>query len=64
MIMTSPESVRILTNKQITKAVDISIVPADPGSMLPYKLDIKGPHTSSEHCMALRLIRTRQACIE
>ena len=27
---------------QITKAVDISLVPAPQGSVLPYKLDIKG----------------------
>lgn len=27
---------------KITKAVDISLVPSPPGSVLPYKLDIKG----------------------
>ena len=28
--------------RQITKAVDISIIPAPAGSRLPYVLDIKG----------------------
>ena len=31
-----------LTSTQITKAVDISVVPSSTGSWLPYKLDIKG----------------------
>ncbi|KAF8760809.1 Cleft lip and palate associated transmembrane protein [Rhizoctonia solani] len=33
---------------KITKAVDISIVGAGPGSILPYKLDIKDKHVLSE----------------
>ena len=34
---------RLLTaSAQITKAVDISLAPAPAGSLLPYKLDIKG----------------------
>ncbi|KAK7470267.1 hypothetical protein VKT23_001700 [Stygiomarasmius scandens] len=33
---------------KITKAVDISIVPAPAGSLLPYKLDIKDKHVLSE----------------
>ncbi|KAJ2917482.1 hypothetical protein MD484_g2929, partial [Candolleomyces efflorescens] len=33
---------------KITKAVDISLVPAPPGSVLPYKLDIKDKHVLSE----------------
>jgi hypothetical protein len=27
---------------QITKAVDISVIPAPPGSIIPYKVDVKG----------------------
>lgn len=27
---------------KVTKAVDISVVPAAPGAVFPYKLDIKG----------------------
>ncbi|KAF6762052.1 cleft lip and palate associated transmembrane protein [Ephemerocybe angulata] len=33
---------------KITKAVDISVIPAPPGSLLPYKLDIKDKHVLSE----------------
>ncbi|TFK25929.1 cleft lip and palate associated transmembrane protein [Coprinopsis marcescibilis] len=33
---------------KITKAVDISLIPAPPGSLLPYKLDIKDKHVLSE----------------
>jgi hypothetical protein len=33
---------------KITKAVDISIVPAPAGSLLPYKLDVKDKHVLSE----------------
>ncbi|KAF7294328.1 hypothetical protein HMN09_01161900 [Mycena chlorophos] len=33
---------------KITKAVDISVVPAPQGSLLPYKLDIKDKHVLSE----------------
>ncbi|THV08204.1 cleft lip and palate associated transmembrane protein [Dendrothele bispora CBS 962.96] len=33
---------------KITKAVDITIVPAPAGSLLPYKLDIKDKHVLSE----------------
>ncbi|KAG8895109.1 hypothetical protein FRC01_012561, partial [Tulasnella sp. 417] len=33
---------------KITKAVDISFIPAPPGSMFPYKVDIKDKHVLSE----------------
>ncbi|KAF9006686.1 cleft lip and palate transmembrane protein 1-domain-containing protein [Cyathus striatus] len=33
---------------KITKAVDISVIPAPVGSLLPYKLDIKDKHVLSE----------------
>ncbi|KAJ7498471.1 cleft lip and palate associated transmembrane protein [Mycena latifolia] len=33
---------------KITKAVDISVIPAPAGSFLPYKLDIKDKHVLSE----------------
>ncbi len=33
---------------QITKAVNIAIIPAPPGSLLPYKLDITDKHVLSE----------------
>ncbi|KAI0346771.1 cleft lip and palate associated transmembrane protein [Trametopsis cervina] len=33
---------------KITKAVDISIQPSSPGSLLPYKIDIKDKHVLSE----------------
>ncbi|KAF5393072.1 hypothetical protein D9757_001205 [Collybiopsis confluens] len=33
---------------KITKAVDISIAPASPGSLLPYRLDVKDKHVLSE----------------
>ncbi|KAG6841830.1 hypothetical protein C0991_006237 [Blastosporella zonata] len=33
---------------KVTKAVDISVVPAPPGSLIPYKLDIKDKHVLSE----------------
>ncbi|KZT13056.1 cleft lip and palate transmembrane 1 [Laetiporus sulphureus 93-53] len=33
---------------KITKAVDISIIPAPPGSRFPYKVDIKDKHTLTE----------------
>ncbi|KAG6910151.1 hypothetical protein DXG01_012910 [Tephrocybe rancida] len=33
---------------KVTKAVDISIVPAPAGSLIPYKLDIKDKHVLSE----------------
>jgi len=33
---------------KITKAVDIRIIPSPPGSLLPYKLDIKDKHVLSE----------------
>ncbi|KAJ7223955.1 cleft lip and palate associated transmembrane protein [Mycena rebaudengoi] len=33
---------------KITKAVDISVIPASAGSLLPYKLDIKDKHVLSE----------------
>ncbi|GLB34122.1 putative cleft lip and palate associated transmembrane protein [Lyophyllum shimeji] len=33
---------------KVTKAVDISVVPAPAGSLLPYKLDIKDKHVLSE----------------
>ncbi|KAH9948341.1 cleft lip and palate associated transmembrane protein [Amylocystis lapponica] len=33
---------------KITKAVDIRLAPAPPGSMLPYKLDIRDKHVLSE----------------
>ncbi|KIO22060.1 hypothetical protein M407DRAFT_28405 [Tulasnella calospora MUT 4182] len=33
---------------KITKAVDISLIPAPPGSMFPYKIDIKDKHVLSE----------------
>ncbi|KLO14990.1 cleft lip and palate associated transmembrane protein [Schizopora paradoxa] len=33
---------------KITKAVDIKVIPAGPGSLLPYKLDIKDKHVLSE----------------
>ena len=38
----------ILSEQQITKAVDIKMVPAPAGSLLPYKLDIKDKHVLSE----------------
>jgi len=33
---------------KITKAVDISVIPAPPGSLLPYKVDVKDKHVLSE----------------
>ncbi|KAJ3495697.1 hypothetical protein NLJ89_g10588 [Agrocybe chaxingu] len=33
---------------KITKAVDITVIPAPAGSLLPYKLDIKGAHFRSD----------------
>jgi len=33
---------------KITKAVDIKVIPASPGSMLPYKIEIKDKHVLSE----------------
>ncbi|KAI0772049.1 cleft lip and palate transmembrane 1 [Trametes elegans] len=33
---------------KITKAVDISVVPSAPGSLLPYKIDVKDKHVLSE----------------
>ncbi|KAJ7693835.1 cleft lip and palate transmembrane protein 1-domain-containing protein, partial [Mycena rosella] len=33
---------------KITKAVDISVIPAPAGSLLPYKIDIKDKHVLSE----------------
>ncbi|KAF9534114.1 cleft lip and palate associated transmembrane protein [Crepidotus variabilis] len=33
---------------KITKAVDISVVPAPAGSLLPYKIDVKDKHVLSE----------------
>ena len=30
---------------QITKAMDISVIPSPPGSRFPYKLEIKGSYT-------------------
>ncbi|EAU84419.2 cleft lip and palate associated transmembrane protein [Coprinopsis cinerea okayama7 len=33
---------------KITKAVDISVVPAGPGALFPYRLDIKDKHVLSE----------------
>jgi hypothetical protein len=33
---------------KITKAVDIKLIPSPPGSLLPYKLDIKDKHVLSE----------------
>ncbi|KAK7696037.1 hypothetical protein QCA50_000678 [Cerrena zonata] len=33
---------------KITKAVDISIAPASPGSLLPYKINVKDKHVLSE----------------
>ena len=38
----------ILPDQQITKAVDIKMVPAPPGALIPYKLDIKDKHVLSE----------------
>ena len=42
IIFLPSEMYQILIPCQITKAVDISIVPAGPGSRFPYRLDIKG----------------------
>ncbi|KAF9567398.1 cleft lip and palate transmembrane 1 [Agrocybe pediades] len=33
---------------KITKAIDISLIPAPPGSLFPYKVDVKDKHVLSE----------------
>ena len=38
----SPLSRCLIQSPQITKAVDISIKPAAPGAIFPYRLDVKG----------------------
>lgn len=44
---------------QITKAVDISIIRAPPGSTIPYKLNIKGKRAHTSESQLMRIIAFR-----